>query len=135
NATIKKASNIANNLTENDSKDLKILLNSYLIITAISEHNIDLIPNYISEIESLDYKDNCNDNIYSELEMIKTRSYGMYYENIGQFTLALDYFSKLEELADNEGATYISLFSISERISIYKKLDDNKNADILINKY
>ncbi|MGU8476709.1 GGDEF domain-containing protein [Clostridium perfringens] len=135
NATIKKASNIANNLTENGSEDLKILLNSYLIITAISEHNIDLIPNYISEIESLDYKANGNDDIYSELEMIKTRSYGMYYENIGQFTLALDYFSKLEELADNEGATYISLFSISERISIYKKLDDNKNAAILINKY
>ena len=44
------------------------------------------------------------------LEMIKTRSYGMYYKSIGDFDLALDYFSKLEKLADNEGASYVSLF-------------------------
>ena len=118
---------------ENDLKDLKILLDSYLIIKAISENNLDLVPNYISEIEELEIKN--KDVIYSELEMIKTRSYGMYYESIGEFDLALDYFSKLEELADNEGASYVSLFSISERISIYRKLNDNKQVDSLINKY
>ncbi|MDM0981867.1 GGDEF domain-containing protein [Clostridium perfringens] len=118
---------------ENDLKDLKILLDSYLIIKAISENNLDLVPNYISEIEELEIKN--KDVIYSELEMIKTRSYGMYYESIGEFDLALDYFSKLERLADNEGASYVSLFSISERISIYRKLNDNKQVDSLINKY
>ncbi|MDM0977073.1 GGDEF domain-containing protein [Clostridium perfringens] len=118
---------------ENDLEDLKILLDSYLIIKAISENNLDLVPNYISEIEELEIKN--KDVIYSELEMIKTRSYGMYYESIGEFDLALDYFSKLERLADNEGASYVSLFSISERISIYRKLNDNKQVDSLINKY
>ncbi len=118
---------------ENDLKDLKILLDSYLIIKAISENNLDLVPNYISEIEELEIKN--KDVIYSELEMIKTRSYGMYYKSIGEFDLALDYFSKLERLADNEGASYVSLFSISERISIYRKLNDNKQVDSLINKY
>ena len=118
---------------ENDLKDLKILLDSYLIIKAISENNLDLVPNYISEIEELEIKN--KDVIYSELEMIKTRSYGMYYKSIGDFDLALDYFSKLERLADNEGASYVSLFSISERISIYRKLNDNKQVDSLINKY
>ncbi|MBI6080737.1 GGDEF domain-containing protein, partial [Clostridium perfringens] len=133
NSTIEKASNSYYYGPENDLEDLKILLDSYLIIKAISENNLDLVPNYISEIEELEIKN--KDVIYSELEMIKTRSYGMYYESIGEFDLALDYFSKLEELADNEGASYVSLFSISERISIYRKLNDNKQVDSLINKY
>ncbi|WP_300259674.1 GGDEF domain-containing protein [Clostridium sp.] len=133
NSTIKEASHIANDLNENSHENLKILLNSYLIIKAISEHNIDLVPNYISEIKRLENKD--TDDMYSELEMIKTRSYGMYYDSIGDLNLALNYFSKLEELADNEGANYISLFSISKRISIYRKLNDNNNANNLINKY
>ena len=67
--------------------------------------------------------------------MIKLRSYGMYYESIGNFNLALDYFSKLEKSADNEGASYVSLFSISKRISIYKKLNDTYKINYLINKY
>ncbi|MDU3641377.1 MAG: GGDEF domain-containing protein [Clostridium perfringens] len=133
NSTIEKASNTYYYGPENDLEDLKILLDSYLIIKAISENNLDLVPNYISEIEELEIKN--KDVIYSELEMIKTRSYGMYYESIGEFDLALDYFSKLERLADNEGASYVSLFSISERISIYRKLNDNKQVDSLINKY
>lgn len=133
NSTIAKASNLYYSGPENYLEDLKILLNSYLIIKAISENNLDLIPNYISKIEELEIKN--KDVIYSELEMIKTRSYGMYYESTGDFNLALDYFSKLEELADNEGASYISLFSISERISIYRKLNDNTQVDSLINKY
>ncbi|MGM8316460.1 GGDEF domain-containing protein [Clostridium perfringens] len=133
NSTIAKASNLYYSGPENYLEDLKILLNSYLIIKAISENNLDLIPNYISKIEELEIKN--KDVIYSELEMIKTRSYGMYYESTGDFNLALDYFSKLEELADNEGASYISLFSISERISIYRKLNDNTKVDSLINKY
>lgn len=132
NSTIEQVSNTYYYIPENELEDLKILLDSYLIIKAISENNLDLVPNYISEIERLEKYTN---SIYSELEMIKTRSYGMYYESIGEFDLALDYFSKLEELADNEGASYISLFSISERISIYKKLNDNKNALSLINRY
>ncbi|HFE9682599.1 TPA: diguanylate cyclase [Clostridium perfringens] len=132
NSTIEQVSNTYYYIPENELEDLKILLDSYLIIKAISENNLDLVPNYISEIERLEKYTN---SIYSELEMIKTRSYGMYYESIGEFDLALDYFSKLEELADNEGASYISLFSISERISIYKKLNDNKNARSLINRY
>ena len=133
NSTIEKASNTYYYGPENDLEDLKILLDSYLIIKAISENNLDLVPNYISEIEELEIKN--KDVIYSELEMIKTRSYGMYYKSIGEFDLALDYFSKLERLADNEGASYVSLFSISERISIYRKLNDNKQVDSLINKY
>ncbi|MBO3368850.1 GGDEF domain-containing protein [Clostridium perfringens] len=133
NSTIEKASSTYYYGPENDLEDLKILLDSYLIIKAISENNLYLVPNYISEIEELEIKN--KDVIYSELEMIKTRSYGMYYESIGEFDLALDYFSKLEELADNEGASYVSLFSISERISIYRKLNDNKQVDSLINKY
>ncbi|WP_349406876.1 diguanylate cyclase [Clostridium perfringens] len=133
NSTIEQVSNTYYYIPENDLKDLKILLDSYLIIKAISENNLDLVPNYISEIEELEIKN--KDVIYSELEMIKTRSYGMYYESIGEFDLALDYFSKLERLADNEGASYVSLFSISERISIYRKLNDNKQVDSLINKY
>ena len=134
NSTIEKASNTYYYYgPENDLEDLKILLDSYLIIKAISENNLDLVPNYISEIEELEIKN--KDVIYSELEMIKTRSYGMYYKSIGDFDLALDYFSKLEKLADNEGASYVSLFSISERISIYRKLNDNKQVDSLINKY
>lgn len=132
NSTIEQVSNTYYYIPENELEDLKILLDSYLIIKAISENNLDLVPNYISEIERLEKYTN---SIYSELEMIKTRSYGMYYESIGEFDLALDYFSKLEELADNEGASYISLFPISERISIYKKLNDNKNARSLINRY
>ncbi|WP_283689468.1 GGDEF domain-containing protein [Clostridium perfringens] len=118
---------------ENELADLKILLNSYLIIKAISENNLDLVPKYISEIDELESKN--KDLIYSELEMIKLRSYGMYYESIGNFNLALDYFSKLEKSADNEGASYVSLFSISKRISIYKKLNDTYKINYLINKY
>ena len=118
---------------ENELADLKILLDSYLIIKAISENNLDLVPKYISEIDELESKN--KDLIYSELEMIKLRSYGMYYESIGNFNLALDYFSKLEKSADNEGASYVSLFSISKRISIYKKLNDTYKINYLINKY
>lgn len=118
---------------ENELADLKILLDSYLIIKAISENNLDLVPKYISEIDELESKN--KDLIYSELEMIKFRSYGMYYESIGNFNLALDYFSKLEKSADNEGASYVSLFSISKRISIYKKLNDTYKINYLINKY
>ena len=118
---------------ENELADLKIILDSYLIIKAISENNLDLVPKYISEIEKLEIKN--KDVIYSELEMIKLRSYGMYYESIGNFNLALDYFSRLEKSADNEGASYISLFSISKRISIYKKLNDTYKINYLINKY
>ena len=95
NSTIAKASNSYYYGPENDLEDLKILLDSYLIIKAISENNLDLVPNYISEIEELEIKN--KDVIYSELEMIKTRSYGMYYKSIGDFDLALDYFSKLEK--------------------------------------
>lgn len=118
---------------ENELADLKIILDSYLIIKAISENNLDLVPKYISEIDELESKN--KDLIYSELEMIKLRSYGMYYESIGNFNLALDYFSKLEKSADNEGASYVSLFSISKRISIYKKLNDTYKINYLINKY
>ncbi|WP_288679366.1 GGDEF domain-containing protein [uncultured Clostridium sp.] len=118
---------------QNELADLKILLDSYLIIKAISENNLDLVPKYISEIDELESKN--KDLIYSELEMIKLRSYGMYYESIGNFNLALDYFSKLEKSADNEGASYVSLFSISKRISIYKKLNDTYKINYLINKY
>lgn len=133
NSTLDKASNYLTNLPENKSEDLEILFNSYLIIKAISQDKLELVPNYITKIENLESKN--TDVLYSELDMIKTRSYAMYYDAIGNYNLALDYFSKLEKLADNEGATYISLFSISERISIYEKLNDKINKDILINRY
>ena len=64
NSTIAKASNSYYYGPENDLEDLKILLDSYLIIKAISENNLDLVPNYISEIEELEIKN--KDVIYSE---------------------------------------------------------------------
>lgn len=133
NQTLDKASKYLKNLPEDYSADLNIIYLSYMILKAINDKNLDSIPDYISKIEELE--SNNKDTRYSELEMIKTRSYALYYKNIGEYEKSIKAFEKLETLADNEGANYIALFSLNQRISIYNFLKDTNNANILINKY
>lgn len=130
---LEKASKYINRLPKNDSNDLNIMYLSYMILKAINDEKLDLVPKYMSQIKNLELT---NDDIkYSELEMIKTRSYALYYKSIGDYKSSIEYFNKLETLADNEGATYVSLFSINQRVSIYKFLKNFEDANILINKY
>lgn len=133
NQTLDKASKYLKNLPEDYSTDLNIIYLSYMILKAINDKNLDSIPDYISKIEELE--SNNKDTRYSDLEMIKTRSYALYYKNIGEYEKSIKAFEKLETLADNEGANYIALFSLNQRISIYNFLKDTNNANILINKY
>ncbi|WP_300347519.1 diguanylate cyclase [Clostridium sp.] len=131
--TLEKSSKYLNALPKNDSDDLNIMYLSYMILKAINDKKLDLVPKYISQIKKLELT---NDDIkYSELEMIKTRSYALYYKSIGDYKTSIEYFNKLETLADNEGATCVSLFSINQRVSIYKSLKNIEDANILINKY
>ncbi|MGG5461450.1 diguanylate cyclase [Clostridium sp. B9] len=131
--TLNEAQKYLNNLPESDSQDLSIMYLSYRILEAIYDNNLNIIPEYISEIKELEIQN--TDTRYSELEMLKERSYALYYKAIGQYPTSIEYFENLEKLANNEGATYVVLFSLSERIDIYKDLGNTEKANLLINEY
>lgn len=120
-------------LPESNENDLLMMYYSDLIIRDINNDKLDDIEYYFDKINKLEVS---NDEIfYTENKMMKNRAYAIYYKKIGNMEKAIESFSELEKYGQKEGDSYISQFSIRERIDIYKKLGYKREYDKLIEKY
>lgn len=130
---LSKIENFIEYLPISHKNDLLIMYYSDLIIKELHSKNFRKIDLYFKKIDELENENKVIQ--YTENKMLKTRAYALYYKEIGYIDKAIEYFEKLEEYAKKEGDTYISQFSIKERIEIYKKLKSHEEYDKLVKRF
>lgn len=114
-------------------EDLEIMYNTYLVIYNIHGNNINEAKNELDKINELK-KDN-KDTDFTELDILELRAKALYYKKTGNTKEALKNFEELGNVSKSNGNYNLELFSLSQRIKLYKDIGDESNYNKLLEQY
>lgn len=126
---LNKVKKLLEYIPEEYKEDIEIMYYTYRALDSIYDNDLKNAQNCLNEIENLEKKNKEID--FTELDILKLRAYGCFYEKKGEYKKAEECFEKLEVEANKEGSTYIELFALSRRINFFKNYNEAEYINLL----